>query len=315
MNRPSLQLKNFIPALFQQKTAESSIQYFLKAFPPPYLYFEWLAQKCAFKLLYSNPSFSSDFIRVYESDPSFDINQLDRPESISALTQIVEKAAKGQKMQAQLISVKKRPFGVFFFSNKNPHAEVLTSCLQCKCESLIWKNQCMKFSNYDYFLKNLYAEISRARRLSLPVSIVLISCASYLQVKSDKNLQLFFKSLYNHLLKNSRMYDSIIQISPREMALILPHTSQKGAVEKARQIDWVLNSLSQTQIFKTEVQFKAAVAEYPSSARDAAGLIKIARKSCEYHENKGICIAAAPPSFQPDFSVKNQSIDHLCEIT
>ena len=183
--------------------------------------------------MHSHPSAPSHRIRLYESDPAFHINQLYQPKNISVLNRIAQKIIPNKNLLFELITVKDQPFGVVGLTEKTNDIESLLYCLQSKCESFVWKQQCVKFSNYDYFLKTLYSEISRSRRLSLPVSLVLIDCISYPQIKNDRNCPIFFKSLYNHLLKNNRMYDSLIQISPKEIACILPHTSEKGAVEKS----------------------------------------------------------------------------------
>ena len=310
--KPPLNIQ--IQNLLKQKTIENSIQYFLKTLhPSPYLYFEWLPRQYALKLLHSHPSAPLQCVRLYESDPDFHINQLHQPKKISVLNRIAQKIIPKHDLLFELIKVKDQPFGVLGLTEKNADRESLLYCLQNKCESLIWKQQCVKFSNYDYFLKTLYSEISRSRRLSLPVSLILIDCTSYPQIKNDYNCPLFFKSLYSHLLKNNRMYDSLIQISPQEIACILPHTSEKGAVEKAQKIDWILKSLKTSQFFKKDVQFKIAIAVYPSVARDALGLINIARKSCR-EEGRAVCVATAPPAFQPDFSSETK-LDSLRELT
>ena len=314
MKKPKSPLNIQIQGLLKQKTIESSIQYFLKTLhPSPYLYFEWLSRQYALKLLHSHPSTPSQSIRLYESDPDFHINQLYQPQNISILKSIAQKIIPNHNLLFELITVKDQPFGIVGLTETNSDIKSLLYCLQSKCESLVWKQQCVKFSNYDYFLKILYSEISRSRRLSLPVSLILIDCISYPQIKKDHNCPIFFKSLYNHLLKNNRMYDSLIQISPKEIACILPHTSEKGAVEKAQKIDWILKSLKSSKFFKKEIQFKIAVAVYPSVARDALGLIHIARKSCQ-EEGRAVCVATASPAFQPDFSSETK-LDSLRELT
>ena len=190
-------------------------------------------------------------------------------------------------------------------SEKNIFTDIFFQAFQIKCQALTWKKQCVQFSNRNHLLKILFSEISRARKLQRPVSLLVIRCLSDEAVSNkgeDKNLPIFFKSLYSHLAKNMAHYDSIVQINPQEMALVLPHICEEEACEKAGKIDWVLKSLDYQEIFsRKDILFQIGVAEYPKTARDAVSLLKMAGLACEHSQKGGVCVASALAQFKPDF--------------
>ena len=286
INKEALVIKQ-IQELNQQTSISSSIQYVLKNQKTPYLYFEWMESTSALNLLYSKPTVPSTIIRLYESDAHFQMDHLSHPEKIQAVSEVVQKVFNQQKSYSYLLTVAGKPFGILFLSEKNEWMDHLLSCLQVKCESFVWKNQCTPLSYEEQFLKILFSEISRARRLTLPVSLILIEC---LGDKVPKHcLSVFLKSLYQHILKNIRMYDTAISLNEKELAILLPHTSLQAAQQKAEKIYWILDAIDSTKIFnqsQDKLQFKVAATEYPSVARDATHLLQVARQTCQYQKRK-----------------------------
>lgn len=287
-------------ALSKAESIPQALECFLQNSGEPYLYFSWIKNQSALQLLHSKPKISSELIRLYESDPSFCAEDLKEPSKIKTLQKLVQKVSPGKHLFPAWIYRDKEPFGLFFLPDNSLMIQSLLSCVEWKCQSLSLKKQ----NPQEEFLKILYAEISRSRRLNLPVSLVLIQCSS--------KESAFFQSLLNHLEKNIRIYDSIALLNNKEIALLLPHTSEKGGLAKAEKIYWTLQSLNQTEILKTPVNFQLTVAEYPKSARDAEGLLRLARSACTYGKTQGkeLVMAEAPQGFKPDFQAQNTS---LCE--
>ena len=313
-DRQSLsQLKEKIEALDKKKTVSSCIEFFLQNQKSPYLYFEYSDALCALKAVYAKPSslpLSGKWIRLYESDPQFHIRCLDQPLKIKPVSDMAVKIFPRQKIHSYTLSFKGSVQGVFLLKEGGLFVENFFNALKMKCSALSWKKQYSRFSNKDYFLKILFSEISRARELKLPVSVLVINCLSYEEmIKSgeEKNMFLLFKSLYNHISKNSRNYDTTIQISPHELALILPHASQGSAVEKAEKFYWILKSLNYKEMFSLDQQarFQIGAAEYPKAARDAVELLKTARfcakENSQERQSGGVCVASGRPGFKPDF--------------
>lgn len=297
-----------VKALSNVSSIPMALECFLQKVGGPYLYFAWMKNHSALQLMHSKPKISSELIRLYESDPSFDLADLKDPLKIRILQKLVQKVSPEEKLFPYWIHINNEPFGLFFLPDDSLPTQSLLHYVELKCQSLYWKKQSQTQIPQEEFLKTLYTEISRARRLARPVTLILIQCSS------EEPLDPFFKSLSNHLEKNSRIYDVASVLNSKEIALLLPHTSEQGGLEKAEKIYWTLQSLNQTQILKKPVNFQVTIAEYPKSARDALSLLQLARDACTYGQAKqtSIVIAEAPQGFKPDFQVQNES-DNLCE--
>ncbi len=284
-----------VKALVRAVSIPSVLESFLQQTRGPYLYFAWIKDHSALQLLYSKPKISSELIRLYESDPSFELSDLKEPLKIRSLQKLTWKVSPEEKLFPYWIHKDHEPFGLFFLPEDSMNLQSLLCYVELKCQNL-WKNQ----TPQEEFLKTLYTEVSRSRKLQLPVTLLLIQCCS--------EEPSFLRSLHNHLEKNSQIYDFTSVLNSKETALLLPHTNEKEGLEKAEKIYWTLQSLNKTQILKKHVDFQIAVAEYPKSARDALGLLKIARDACAYGQTQqtGLVIAAAPQGFKPDFQVQNE---------
>ncbi len=160
----------------------------------------------------------------------------------------------------------------------------------------------------NQFLKTLFVEISRARSLQLPVSLILIDVVSDSDVQKE-NINTLFHSLTQHLRKNSQMYDCDFRLSDHEMALILPHRNEKQVLEKANKLYEMLETLNRSHILKSDLIFQVCVAEYPQSGRDAFHLLQLARQACasyreQFKNQSGLTLAKAPQNFKPDYQAR-----------
>ncbi|MDE0151651.1 MAG: diguanylate cyclase [Bdellovibrionales bacterium] len=302
----TLEFHKSVKTLFNASSIPKTLECLLEKIGGPYLYFAWKKHQSALQLLYSKPKISSELIRLYESDPSFDPAHLREPLKIRTLQTLVQKVSPEEKLFPYWVYIKQEPFGLFFLPDDSLNTQDLLSYVELKCQNLYLQKQAQ--TPQEEFLKTLYTEISRSRRLSLPVSLILVQCSS------EEPLEPFLKSLYNHLKKTSRIYDLTSILNEKEIAVLLPHTSERGGLAKAEKIYWTLQSLNQTEILKKPVHFQIAIAEYPKSARSAESLFQLARDACAFGKSKqtGIVIAEAPQGFKPDFQVQNES-GSLCE--
>jgi len=294
-----------VKALSTASSIPKTLGCFLEKIKGPYLYFSWKKNQSALQLMHSKPKISSELIRLYESHPSFDLAHLKVPLKIKTLWALVQKVSPEEKLFPYWIHIDREPFGLFFLPDDSLITQNLLYYVELKCQNLYLQKQIQ--TPQEVFLKNLYTEISRSRRLNLPVTLILI------QFSSEEPLDSFLKSLYNHLEKNSHIYDLASVLNSKETALLLPHTSEQEGLEKAEKIYWTLQSLNQTKILKKHVNFQIAIAEYPKSARDASGLLQLARDACIYGQSRqtGIVIAEAPQGFKPDFQVQNESSNFM----
>ena len=297
-------LNHMLEKLNTKPSMSSAIEYFLETQKKPYLYFKWIENQCALKLIHSQPAVAPVKIRLYESDSSFNIQKLAKPQTLPRLREMIQQVSPTEEMFPYFLSDKNRKtFGLFFLSEKNMFIEVFLKCLQFKCMEL--ERETQRISPEFSCLKTLFSEVSRARKLKHMVSLFLIHFSFEPFVRNEKTCDLFLKSIVRHLLKNLQPYESLFQLSAEELAMVLPHTGEKEAVQQAQKLEWILNSMDYSKLFPEikSINFQISVVEYPRSARDASSMLKQARQACAYgsKENKRICLSVPPTGFQPDF--------------
>ena len=165
--------------------------------------------------------------------------------------------------------------------------------------------------NREFFTKKLKEEITRARRISKPVSLLII------QIDQLKDISLrfdiveverFIKALVAVFLKNSRTTDLFGRLIEDQFGLLLPHTDRKGAAIKAERLRRILETADFSEVLGIEekVTLSIGVSEYPSTSQDAGDLMKTADEALleviKFSNNR-VCVASSKPDFVPDFQV------------
>ena len=120
------------------------------------------------------PKISSELIRLYESNPSFHAEDLKDPSKIPALQKLERKVSPEKKLFPYWIYVDQEPFGLFFL----PEDSSTMQSPSALCRVEMPKSLFEKTKSPRGVFKTLYVEISRSRRLGLPVSLILIQCLS-----------------------------------------------------------------------------------------------------------------------------------------
>jgi len=160
----------------------------------------------------------------------------------------------------------------------------------------------------QYYLKQLNDEVSRARRLQKPVSVVKLAIDHFPEIEQslgrggrDQILRL----VATVMQKSSRVNDICCRTNDNEFSMILPHSARKGASLRAER----LRRLLEAHLMKTTptpVSISAGVAEYPSHCSTFEDLEAVALQALEYIQSKGgnkVCLFQPDESFRPDFEV------------
>ena len=286
--------------LLQEKSKNSAIASFLKH-EQFFLHFEKVVGEPAFELKTSSSKWEGDskVVRPYECDSSFEWDFLKKPLTVQAFKPFL-KLMPSDHVYAEALVVEKNITSVFFLHRKNEETLNLLKILSLKCE-LLQKEESPLFTEAS-FLQNLYAEIFRSRKLKLPVSCILIECVCEGKKAVDSQIKMLLKSVRNHLIKQSKVYDLVVPVGSRHLALILPHVFESLALNKAREFYSALKSLEDFKVLKYSVKFKMAVSEYPKSARDASGLLNLMKQALS--QGEGLCVARAAQGFRPDFNCR-----------
>ncbi|HEX4926350.1 MAG TPA: GGDEF domain-containing protein, partial [Bdellovibrionales bacterium] len=163
--------------------------------------------------------------------------------------------------------------------------------------------------NKKAFDQKLHEEISRARRIEMPVSLISIGIDHFTEF-ADNNGQaladIVLKMIASLMKRTSRSIDIVARTGPAEFAVLLPHTTQTGAAVKAEKLRRLVEI---TKFPQRETQpggrvtVSVGVSEYPSLSADAEGLVQSSDSAffqVRTVTNK-VCLAAPPPGLRPDF--------------
>ena len=161
----------------------------------------------------------------------------------------------------------------------------------------------------EEFLDRIRLEMTRARRLELPVSFIELKIDNFDVLRQrltffeqDELIRSFARILSNH----SRSTDLVGRFREDEFGLILPHTDKQGAVIKAERLRRLIGGAKFSDKFRhiENITISLGVSEYPSLCQDAEELIGSADEALRTITKSGsnqVCLAASPQNFQPDF--------------
>ncbi len=168
---------------------------------------------------------------------------------------------------------------------------------------------------YKSLLRQLFVEVSRARRIQLPVSLLIMQVDQIQDVlqQGEKTLAALMKALSKHIQRDIRVYDFLEIWPPSYMGLILPHTSERSAGRKAEQIRQTIYSSDFSHALPglARLSLSIGLSEYPKVGRSADSLLESTMRACSYaaHEGGGNMSAVVTPArgFKPDFLVPHAS--------
>ena len=318
-------LKQWIQQLKTNLSFSSALEFFVTKEEKPIAYFEYQASEDVLSLKHSKglPVKAPIFLRLSESNPLFDPTWLYDPKQISELHSLTEKwfgEGKGRGQYFPLVFNNKVK-GIFVSADKDIKDRffIFTSYAR----EFLWKTQWEKESpveeltgclNAKHFIKRLFVEFSRARRIKMPVSLLLIQLDQFpiLSAHYGYKARVFISSLAHNLIKDSRAYDTF-GAWPEEgrLGIILPHTSERSASMKAEKIRWSVKSADFSKVFSAHgrLTLSLGLAEYPKVNRSADALYKSALKALVFahkdYKGNMTALAVPPAGFKPDFSVKN----------
>lgn len=159
-----------------------------------------------------------------------------------------------------------------------------------------------------HFVQKLDEEISRSRRILMPVSLVIFDIDGFKSLNERIGQQQgdsVLRAVATILKKAVRVNDFVGRTGHDEFSFVLPHTEAMGAAKKA---ELVRKAVEATKIpvlrGQPPLTLKAGVAEYPAIANDADSLVKAADQALGQVRGGGgnrVCLAVASPEFKPDF--------------
>ena len=159
--------------------------------------------------------------------------------------------------------------------------------------------------NRRAFTQKLEDEISRARRILMPVSVIVFDLDGFHRINERLGFQqadAILKAIAAIFKKTTRVNDLVARIGPDEFTILLPHTGYSGAAVKAERLRRLIESTKFPLLSSAPVTVSGGVSEYPSLCQDGESLIRSADEALSQvaGQNK-VCLASAPTDHRMDF--------------
>ncbi len=164
--------------------------------------------------------------------------------------------------------------------------------------------------NERTFDKKLDEEVSRARRLNLPVSLIVFEIDHFLKYRDNNGeamANVIAKSIAQMMVRNSRNTDVVARLSEEKFAIICSHSSLATIAAKAEKLREAISSTpfpcgEKQPLGKLTASF--GVSEFPSVSSSSVTLGKSAEEALHRIKQGGrnrVCVADAPRGFKPEF--------------
>ena len=325
---------DWVRDLRKQNSFSTSVNFFVKKVNCPILYFEYQSSKAWLSLKQSSslPVVYPMCFRLHESDSSFNPTQLYEPKQIQVFHSQIQELFGTQEYQCFPLVFNKKVIAVFTYLSDSLLVKEQFFIFNNYVKHFLWREKWEKEHTLDEstgclnqksFLKKLFVEISRARRLHLPLSLLLLQLDQFETLKSvygSYKVDVFIKSLADNLIKDSRAYDIFGTWSAGQLGIILPHTSERGAGMKSEKIRWSVQSSDFSKVFPSHgrLTLSLGLSEYPCVSRSADSLFRSTLKALSFAHGEcgGNMTAVSTPAvgFKPDFPVQS-TVNQLRDLT
>lgn len=139
--------------------------------------------------------------------------------------------------------------------------------------------------NNKVFYNKISDEISRSRRLNLPLSLVAIDIAS--QKRTD---QKYASSVVAKILKRfTRVTDVVGKVGSYRFGVLLPHCSMEDGIAKARRLQAIVKAAMEENKISSAV-VRAGITTYPDQHADAMSLLDAAERACALADGFDVCM-------------------------
>ncbi|MBY0315974.1 MAG: diguanylate cyclase [Bdellovibrionales bacterium] len=126
------------------------------------------------------------------------------------------------------------------------------------------------------FYEKLLVEVSRARRLNLPVSVITFVVTGKDADEFNRTTQLAAKILKRF----TRVTDVIGRVSDQQFSVIFPHTAGSPSAQKAARLLSIMKAAIDEKQFKT-ISVRAGVSEFPQASNDSMSLLHTSESACD----------------------------------
>jgi diguanylate cyclase (GGDEF)-like protein len=322
----------FLAGLIDVKDLDQTIQYFIDRMgaalsSTPVIYFKYMAGHAS--LLISHAAwlplekFRGIGVNLRSESPAALLEKLSDPMQIGDLRTLVKEVFRCENYIAFPHKSDGEVVGVcVVLSDDDVNSTAHLALAYRRSFELAWKrNSALKekhaldtadtltgLTNRKHFSQRLDEEISRARRLTMPLSMILLDIDGIHQWNASLGFQqadALIKSVAAILKKTARLTDIVARTGPDEFSILLPHTGYKGAAIKAEKLRRIIEA-TRIPILKHDQKLTVSfgVSEYPSLSSDAEALFRSCDEALMQVRAAGgnrVCLATAPADFKMDF--------------
>lgn len=265
-------------------------------------------------------------LELTKQERGFSIELLQTPKKMESLHKLLKSALSIIDFEAMPLMVNGIPEGIFVILNAPANLKgdnFVKACLKAlslkvsqinlikKLHAVSIHDDKTRVLNRENFLDTLKKEVARARRITMPVTLVLISIDQAQEIQGHLNpyeQDLLLKMCATILRRHSRINDVMGRLDKFLFGAILPHTGKLGGAIKAERMRRIFESADFSKVIPShkKITISVGVCEYPSHSRSYEEMLKIADESLEEVKQTGnnkVCLASAPDNFIPDFSL------------
>lgn len=180
--------------------------------------------------------------------------------------------------------------------------------LEKKVDILEVQDHVTELFNRNYYQKALADEVSRARRVKQPIAVVKVAIDDFYEIESSLGEAVrdeLLKSVATVIAKTSRANDLTCRTATNEIAMILPHSSKKGAALRAERLRRIIEG---TAFLDNGMKLSVSlgISEFPSLCDSDKSLDETASKALMHILDKGgnkICLYKASENHKPEYEV------------
>lgn len=285
---------------------------------------------------FSNNELKDVGLDLMREEPGFNAAMLMRPERVRALHEFVTHGILYEKAWYYSLVHKDKVLGVFILpANKGDASAIhqaessyLKMCLHMIGRELEVHDLQKQLRNnliYDartgvllehIFKGKLIEEVTRARRLMRPMSLVHLTIDGYddlVLMHPSTVIDKILRATVDIFLKNSRLNDVTGLANKNQFMICLPHTSKLGAVIKAERLRKIFETADFSSLLggKKILTLSLGISEYPSISNDVESLLKSSELAMHEAKKSGgnnFVLAATSRRHVPDFVVAHEKL-------
>lgn len=289
------------------------------------LFFKYLSTYCSLVALsgFNFPSKKVNGIGLnFSNSKEFKAQKhLSQLKYVPAFNKVIERVFGHQNIEVQTLEVDGEVKGILVYElpaqgSADADLHILCDYSEARLAAVTYKHKYLQNKTNDEltgcvlregFFEKLQNEVMRAKRVLLPVTVMLFEIDGFYGVKAKYNeerVKTLLKSFTQLLKENARHNDIVGRVGECKFAVLFPHMSTADGLNKAGKMSKLI---AQTKFFndmKTKLICSTSIVlgSYPSQAGSADDLMTSLEFMMSHRESSGATVAlTVKAGFKKDF--------------